>query len=97
VRIRTLLACAAAALCVSPGLARAAADSPRLLAQLDAFGANRSALVSEALREWMARRRIESLDAAYAHLATLEAGDLGAAGEDAVAMGLQALAGEADG
>lgn len=68
-----------------------------LLAQLDAFGANRSALVSEALREWMARRRIESLDAAYAHLATLEAGDLGAAGEDAVAMGLQALAGEADG
>jgi hypothetical protein len=62
-----------------------------LLAQLDALGPNRSALVSEALREWMARRRIESLDAAYAHLATLEAGDLGAAGEDAVAMGLQAL------
>lgn len=67
------------------------------LAQLDALGPNCSALVSEALREWMARRRIESLDAAYAHLATLEAGDLGDAGEDAVAMGLQALAGEADG
>ncbi len=68
-----------------------------LLAQLHALGANRSALVSEALREWMARRRIESLDAACAHLDTLEAGDLGAAAEDAVAMGLQALAGEADG
>ena len=59
--------------------------------------ANRSALVSEALNEWLARRRVEALNAAYAHLATLETGDLAAAGEAAVAMGLRAMAAEADG
>ena len=68
-----------------------------LLAELDAQGSNRSALVSEALSEWLARRRVEALNAAYAHLATLETGDLAAAGEAAVAMGLRAMAAEADG
>ena len=68
-----------------------------LLAQLDAQGSNRSALVSEALSQWLARRRIDALNMAYAHLASLEAGDLAEAGEDAVAMGLAALAAEADG
>ncbi len=68
-----------------------------LLAELDAQGSNRSALVSEALSEWLARRRVEALDAAYAHLATLETGDLADAGEAAVAMGLGAMAAEADG
>jgi hypothetical protein len=47
-----------------------------LLAQLDAQGSNRSALVSEALAEWLARRRIAALNAAYVHLASLEGGDL---------------------
>ncbi len=47
-----------------------------LLAQLDAQGSNRSALVSEALAEWLARRHIAALNAAYAHLASLEGGDL---------------------
>jgi hypothetical protein len=56
-----------------------------LLAQLDAQGSNRSALVSEAL------------NTAYAHLASLEGGDLADAGEAAVAMGLTALAAEVDG
>ena len=65
-----------------------------LLAQLDAQGSNRSALVSEALSQWLARRRIDALNTAYAHLASLEAGDLAEAGEAAVAMGLAA---EADG
>ncbi len=68
-----------------------------LLAQLDAQGANRSALVSEALSQWLARRRIDALNTAYAHLASLEAGDLAEAGEAAVAMGPAALAAEADG
>jgi hypothetical protein len=62
-----------------------------LLAQLDAQGSNRSALVSEALSQWLARRRIDALNTAYAHLASLEAGDLAEAGEAAVAMGLAAL------
>jgi hypothetical protein len=47
-----------------------------LLAQLDAQGSNRSALVSEALAEWLARRHIAALNAAYVHLASLEGGDL---------------------
>lgn len=68
-----------------------------LLAQLDAQGSNRSALVSEALSQSLARRRIDALNTAYAHLASLEAGDLAEAGEAAVAMGLAALAAEADG
>jgi hypothetical protein len=41
----------------------------KLLAQLDAQGSNRSALVSQALSEWLARRRIDALNTAYAHLA----------------------------
>ena len=68
-----------------------------LLAQLDAQGSNRSALVSEALSQWLARRRIDALNTAYAHLASLEAGDLAEASDAAVAMGLAALAAEADG
>jgi len=68
-----------------------------LLAQLDAQGSNRSALVSEALSEWLCRRRLEALAAAYAHLTLLEGGDVGAASEAAVAMGSQALAPQADG
>ena len=68
-----------------------------LLAQLDAQGSNRSALVSEALSQWLVRRRIDALNMAYAHLASLEAGDLAEAGEAAVAMGLAALAAEAGG
>ena len=68
-----------------------------LLAQLDAQGSNRSALVSQALSEWLARRRIDALNTAYAHLASLEAGDLADAGEAAVAMGEEALAAASDG
>ena len=68
-----------------------------LLAQLDAQGSNRSALVSQALSEWLARRRIDALNTAYAHLASLEAGDLAAAGEAAVAMGEEALAAATEG
>jgi post-segregation antitoxin (ccd killing protein) len=68
-----------------------------LLAQLDAQGSNRSALVSQALSEWLARRRIDALNTAYAHLASLEAGDLAAAGEAAVAMGEEALTAASDG
>ena len=68
-----------------------------LLAQLDAQGSNRSALVSEALSQWLARRRIDALNTAYAHLASLEAGDLAEASDAAVAMGLAALAAEAGG
>jgi post-segregation antitoxin (ccd killing protein) len=68
-----------------------------LLAQLDAQGSNRSALVSQALSEWLARRRIDALNTAYAHLASLEGGDLAAAGDAAVAMGEQALAAAANG
>ena len=68
-----------------------------LLAQLDAQGSNRSALVSQALSEWLARRRIDALNTAYAHLASLQDGDLAAAGDAAAAMGEQALAAAADG
>ena len=68
-----------------------------LLAQLDAHGSNRSALVSQALSEWLARRRIDALNTAYAHLASLQDGDLAAAGDAAAAMGEQALAAAADG
>ncbi|MFM7646500.1 MAG: hypothetical protein ACKO50_00215 [Cyanobium sp.] len=68
-----------------------------LLAQLDAQGANRSAQVSEALEQWLARRRIDTLNAAYAHLASLDSGELADAGDAAVAMGLSALTSEGDG
>ena len=68
-----------------------------LLAQLDAQGSNRSALVSQAISEWLARRRIDALNTAYAHLASLQDGDLAAAGDAAAAMGEQALAAAADG
>lgn len=68
-----------------------------LLAQLDAQGPNRSALVSAALTDWLAHRRIDALNAAYADLATLDDGDLGAAGDDAAAMACEALTTEADG
>jgi post-segregation antitoxin (ccd killing protein) len=68
-----------------------------LLAQLDAQGSNRSALVSQALSEWLARPRIDALNTAYAHLASLQDGDLAAAGDAAAAMGEQALAAAADG
>jgi len=68
-----------------------------LLAQLDAQGPNRSALVSEALVQWLARRRIDALNEAYAHLASLTSDDLADAGDAAVAMGLSALTGEGDG
>ena len=57
-----------------------------LLAQLDTQGPNRSALVSAALTDWLAHRRIDALNAAYADLATLDDGDPGAAGDDAAAM-----------
>lgn len=68
-----------------------------LLAELDALGANRSALVSEALSDWLARRRMAALNSAYAHLASLEAADLQAAAEAAVVMGLEAMAVDTDG
>lgn len=68
-----------------------------LLAQLDAQGSNRSALVSEALAAWLARRRIAALNAAYAHLASLEGGDLAEASDPAVAMALEAAAAATDG
>lgn len=68
-----------------------------LLAELDAQGSNRSALVSQALSEWLARRRIDALNTAYAHLASLQDGDLAAASDAAAAMGEQALAAAADG
>jgi hypothetical protein len=68
-----------------------------LLAQLDAQGSNRSALVSEALVQWLARRSIDALNEAYAHLASLTSVDLADAGDAAVAMGLSALTGEGDG
>ena len=41
-----------------------------LLDQLNAKGSIRSALVSQALSEWLARRRIDALYTAYAHLAS---------------------------
>lgn len=63
----------------------------QLLARLDAQGSNRSALVSEALTLWLAQRQIQDLEQAYAHLAQLEEGDVGAAGHDAAAMAEAAL------
>lgn len=62
-----------------------------LLAQLDAQGPNRSALVTAALTDWLAHRRIDALNAAYADLASLDHGDLEAAGDDAAAMACEAL------
>ncbi len=64
-----------------------------LLADLDAQGGNRSALVSQALRLWLERRRLESLRGAYTDLARLEGGDLAAAGDAAVVMALGAIDG----
>jgi len=64
-----------------------------LLAEIDAQGANRSALVNEALRFWLARRRLAALQEAYADLAQLEGGDLAAAADSAAAMALDAVAG----
>ena len=64
-----------------------------LLADLDAQGGNRSALVSQALRLWLERRRLEALHGAYTDLARLEGGDLAAAGDAAVAMALGAIDG----
>jgi metal-responsive CopG/Arc/MetJ family transcriptional regulator len=61
-----------------------------LLAQLDAQGPNRSALVSEAVTDWLARRRIDALNAAYADLAALDEDDLADAGNAAVAMACEA-------
>ncbi|MFM7265541.1 MAG: hypothetical protein ACKOZW_08120 [Cyanobium sp.] len=53
--------------------------------------------MSEALAEWLARRRIAALNAAYAHLASLEGGDMAEASNAAVAMALEAEAAAADG
>jgi hypothetical protein len=64
-----------------------------LLAELDAEGGNRSALVGEALAFWLANRRLAVLNAAYADLARLEGGDLAAAAEAAAAMALAAIDG----
>lgn len=62
-----------------------------LLAALDAQGGNRSAAVNEAIALWLSLRRIQALEVAYGHLASLEAGDLSAAGDDVVDMGAAAL------
>ncbi|HYP03182.1 MAG TPA: hypothetical protein VER57_01390 [Cyanobium sp.] len=62
-----------------------------LLAALDAQGGNRSAAVNQAIELWLSLRRIQALEEAYGHLASLEEGDLGAAGDDAVGMGAAAL------
>jgi hypothetical protein len=59
-----------------------------LLASLDAQGGNRSAAVNEAIELWLSLRRIKALEEAYSHLASLKDGDLGAAGDDAVGMGM---------
>lgn len=69
----------------------------QLLAELDAQGSNRSALVSEALELWLARRRVEALNQAYADLARLESGDLAAAADAAVAMAQEAFAADVHG
>jgi post-segregation antitoxin (ccd killing protein) len=69
----------------------------QLLEQLDAQGANRSALVSEALTMWLARRHVEALNQAYADLACLDSGDLAAAGDAAVSMAQEAFAAGAHG
>jgi metal-responsive CopG/Arc/MetJ family transcriptional regulator len=68
-----------------------------LLAELDALGANRSSLVSEALTDWLARRRIAALNSAYAHLASKEDAELATAADAAVAMGLETMGLEAMG
>ena len=62
-----------------------------LLAALDAQGGNRSAAVNQAIELWLSLRRIQALEQAYSHLASLEDGDLGAAADDAVGMGAAAL------
>ena len=59
-----------------------------LLAALDAEGANRSAMVSEAINLWLRQKRLNELNQAYAALAELEGGDLNQAAEDATAMSL---------
>jgi hypothetical protein len=69
----------------------------RLLTQLDAQGPNRSALVSEALTQWLTQRSVDALHIAYADLAKLDSGDLNAAGEDAVTMAFEVLAQGLDG
>ena len=69
----------------------------RLLTQLDAQGPNRSALVSEALTQWLTQRRVDALHIAYADLAKLEGSDLNTAGEDAIAMAHEVLAHGLDG
>lgn len=61
-----------------------------LLAELDAQGTNRSALVSEAVTDWLEHRRIDALNAAYADLAALDEGDLADAGDAAVAKACEA-------
>ena len=53
--------------------------------------------MSEALSDWLARRRLAALDSAYEHLASLEDADLATAADAAVAMGLDALAKDRDG
>jgi hypothetical protein len=68
-----------------------------LLAQLDAQGANHCTRASLTRADRLARRRIDALNAAYAHLASLDSGDLADAGDAAVAMGLSALTSESDG
>ena len=89
-RIRTLLACAAAALCVSPGIARAAADSPRLLAQLDAafvrfleFNPSLAtelgmAVASDRWEDLTEAGMVAEADSARRELAALQAGFAGA-------------------
>jgi Arc/MetJ-type ribon-helix-helix transcriptional regulator len=64
-----------------------------LLAEIDTQGPNRSALVNEALRFWLAHRRLAALQGAYADLAQPEGGDLAAAGDAAAAMALDAVDG----
>lgn len=44
---------------------------------MDAQGPNRFALLSEALAEWLARRRMDTLNSAYTELATLDDGARG--------------------
>lgn len=64
-----------------------------LLAELDAEGGNRSALVGEAIAFWLAHRRLAALNKAYADLAQLKGGDLAAVGDAASAMALAAIDG----
>lgn len=69
----------------------------RLLTQLDAQGPNRSALVSEALTQWLTQRSVDALHIAYADLAKVDGSDLNAAGEDAITMAFEVLAQGLDG